>query len=139
MKEKKDFIVWVKQHKKELIIAGLSVMTIVAIILGIKHFDELKELWNTLRGITEQPIKSVSAPRNVLPPDTASLPVQTVKPVVNDVVRQSASEPFDVSKHLRNLHTGWHASPDKIATALENGFVLEEGQTWVTDFTKGAA
>lgn len=55
------------------------------------------------------------------------------------VTRNSCSVPFDVSAHLRTLPEGCHASAEKVATALENGFVLQEGQTWVEAFTKGKA
>lgn len=34
MEEKKSFLIWVKEHKKQLIIAGVSVATIVGIILA---------------------------------------------------------------------------------------------------------
>ncbi|MHB9796100.1 hypothetical protein [Streptococcus suis] len=38
------------------------------------------------------------------------------------------------SKHIRNLPEGQKASPEKIRTAEENGFLLEDGQTWVDDY-----
>lgn len=34
---KKSFLVWVKVHKKQLILTGVSITTIVGIILGIKN------------------------------------------------------------------------------------------------------
>lgn len=44
--------------------------------------------------------------------------------------------PFDVHKHIRNLAPGAHPSPEKVATALENGMELQQNQTWVKDYTK---
>ena len=38
------------------------------------------------------------------------------------------------SKHIRTLHKGQKASPEKIRTAEENGFILKDGQTWVDDY-----
>lgn len=38
------------------------------------------------------------------------------------------------SKHIRNLPKGQSASPEKIRTAEENGFILKDGQTWVDDY-----
>jgi predicted membrane chloride channel (bestrophin family) len=35
--EKKGFMAWVKEHKKELILAGVSIGVIIAIVLGIKN------------------------------------------------------------------------------------------------------
>lgn len=53
--------------------------------------------------------------------------------------RWAKTNPYDVSKHIRNLPKGQRASAEKIATAMENGFELKEGQTWVTDYVKGVA
>lgn len=49
MEDKKDFIAWVKAHKKQLIITGVSITTIIAIIVGIKNKSEIIKLWNTLQ------------------------------------------------------------------------------------------
>lgn len=38
------------------------------------------------------------------------------------------------NKHKRKLPDGWKASPEKIATAKENGFDLQPGETWVDDY-----
>ena len=43
---------------------------------------------------------------------------------------------IEVSPHIRNLHEGWSASTNKIETALEHGFCLKEGQTWVDSYEK---
>ncbi len=42
-KEKKTFVDWVKEHKKELIIAGVSIAAIIAVIVGIKNHKALEE------------------------------------------------------------------------------------------------
>lgn len=52
------------------------------------------------------------------------------------VVRQVSGEPFGVCSHLRNLPKGRHASVEKILTAHEHGFDLEERQTWVRETVK---
>lgn len=51
----------------------------------------------------------------------------------------STSEPphkreAHASKHIRKLPNGQKASPEKIATAKENGFDLQSGETWVDDY-----
>lgn len=48
MSENNKFISWVKHHKTELIIAGISVTTLIGIILGIKNKESIKKLWDTL-------------------------------------------------------------------------------------------
>ena len=40
-KKKGTFITWVKSHKKELIFAGISIASIIGIILGIKNKDSI--------------------------------------------------------------------------------------------------
>lgn len=70
-------------------------------------------------------------------PAFASLP--NTSPVIGEVLTTptvSDRSPVDVTGHLRNLPTGQHASPEKIATAAENGFMLGNGQTWVSDYSK---
>ena len=39
MSENNKFVSWVKAHKTELIIAGVSITAIIGIILGIKNKD----------------------------------------------------------------------------------------------------
>ena len=48
MQEKNLFICWVKEHKKELIIAGVSAAAIAAIILGYKNREYLISIISNL-------------------------------------------------------------------------------------------
>lgn len=137
--EKKGFIAWVKAHKKELIIAGVSVAAIIAIILGVKNKDALLELWSSLRAS----VAKAPAPVRELPDITPATPpvsiLETEKiPVAEatEVVR-STQYPFEVSEHIRNLHPGWKASAEKIAEAEMLGITLLPGQTLVNGYTKG--
>jgi predicted transcriptional regulator len=54
MEEKKSFLLWVKVHKKQLIIAGVSLATIVGIILGIKNRESIIRFWNSLKKAIEK-------------------------------------------------------------------------------------
>ena len=129
MKEKSKLIRWIKKNRKALIAAGISLGLIIAIVLGIKNANAIKAFWASLQNI---PMKSdITTTR----PTTPVITEQTVAAVT----RNSCSVPFDVSAHLRTLPEGCHASAEKIATALDNGFILQEGQTWVEAFTKGIA
>ena len=49
MKVKKDFIAWVKAHKKQLVATGVSITTIVLIVVGIKNKSEIIRLWGILQ------------------------------------------------------------------------------------------
>ncbi len=137
--EKKGFVAWVKVHKKELIIAGVSAGVIIAVILGIKNKDALMELWETMKSSIKKPV----APVREIPVATPTVPVVPVAevkelPVVELVDSSKIIQyPFDVSDHIRNLHPGWKASAEKLAEAEKLGIVLQPGQTLVDGYTKG--
>ena len=42
------FVAWIKAHKKQLILVGVSIPTIIAVVLGLKNKDALKALWENL-------------------------------------------------------------------------------------------
>ncbi|HIW40194.1 MAG TPA: hypothetical protein IAA36_04445 [Candidatus Eubacterium pullicola] len=44
----KGFLAWVKAHKTQLILVGISIPTIVAVVLGLKNKDAIKVLWDQL-------------------------------------------------------------------------------------------
>ncbi len=47
--EKENFIAWVKEHKSQLLWAGISVTVVLTAILGLKNKDAITELWNTIK------------------------------------------------------------------------------------------
>lgn len=123
MEEKQSFIQWVKDHKKELIIAGVSIAVLIGIIAGIKNRDSLKALWNSLK----KDMKKVQA-------DGLREAVPVVEPasesrVIELPVQRSYQNQFDVRDHIRNLSQGHHASVEKIASAAEHNYILQSGQT----------
>lgn len=131
-KEKRIFVAWVKEHEKELIIAGVSITTIIAIIIGIKNHKALEEAWIFLRKLVEKTPEAISTEE--------SIPIEEVGPVkdivgINIVTDDRISH--DVVEHLRNLPEGWKASVDKIETAAKHGYDLMPGQTWVKAYRIG--
>lgn len=42
------FLAWVKAHISQLILIGISIPTIIAVVLGLKNKDAVKALWNQL-------------------------------------------------------------------------------------------
>lgn len=49
MEDKKGFIAWIKAHKKQLILVGISITTVIAIVVGIKNKSEIIKLWKALQ------------------------------------------------------------------------------------------
>lgn len=47
--DKKGLLAWIKSHKKQLIITGISIPTVIMIVLGSKNKDAIKELWAGLK------------------------------------------------------------------------------------------
>ena len=129
MKEKNKLILWIKEHKKQLVFAGISITTLAAVVLGIKNKEKLMELWDTLKE-SIKPTINVSVTVNVT---IINVPAEAPTVLMSD----DPSVPLEVSRHIRNLPEGWHASPEKIAAAREMNIVLQEGQTWVENYTKG--
>lgn len=134
--EKNELIKWVKLHKKELFLAGVGIMSLIGIILGLKHRESIKELWFTLQ-------------KNISKPTSGKLTLKMVENPISVVERANRADIhllptpkenrtiFDVTGHVRNLHKGWNASPEKMAEATALGVNLLQGQTWVDSYTKG--
>lgn len=49
MEDKNSIVAWVKAHKKQLILAGISITAVIAIVVGIKNKSELVKLWCALQ------------------------------------------------------------------------------------------
>ena len=96
----------------------------------------IKALWDSLRGVVKTPTtKAVETVTQVV----KEIPPEPIPDVVTAIASNSEALPFEVSRHIRNLPSGWHASPEKIAEALKNNIILMDGQTWVGSYMKGVA
>lgn len=139
--QKKGFMNWVKAHKKELIIAGISLGAIIAVVCCYRKRESIGELWETLKNaISKLPSDTFTSEMvieniNETAPIDVDKFISTEAPVILSI-RAMPEKPFDVSEHIRNLPDGWHASAEKIATAAEHGYQLLPGQTLVENYTK---
>lgn len=52
--DKKGFVKWVKEHKDQLALAGVSVAAVIAVILGLKNKDSITNVWLTLKDEIEK-------------------------------------------------------------------------------------
>lgn len=127
---KRGFIIWVKTHKKQLILAGVGLTTIIGIILRLKSKDAIEALWDSL----EECVKKVPIEEQVALPDTSVL--ETVMPTRKYT---SPTEKFDVSRHIRTMAVGRHHSAEKAAEAAALGIELLPNQTIVDTYAKCVA
>lgn len=130
MKEQNQIIQWIKAHKKQLILAGIGIAAVIALVLGIKNKDMLKALWASLKGAVEPTAERIS---DAVTTTVTEIPTETPALLLSN----DPCVPQEVRRHIRNLHDGWHASPEKLAAAREMGIILQEGQTWVDNYMKG--
>lgn len=128
MKERRKLIRWIKEHKKELILAGISIGTLGLIVLGIKNRATIKAVWNSLKKVVKQPTVKITNV-TVFTVDNSREPIQVMTSSLDSI-------PIEVRRHIRILPKGWHASPEKIAEAKRNNIKLLEGQTWVRHYCK---
>lgn len=140
--QKKGFLAWIKAHKKELIIAGISTAALIGIILGIKNRDTIEALWKSLsRAIEKSPTKTLEVSQTTI--EKIAQSSVTVTDVIHPTeipvisVTRTFQNPFEVSDHIRNLHEGWRASAEKIVEAEAMGIILQPGQTLVDAYMKG--
>lgn len=52
--DKNGIVTWIKAHKKQLVFIGISIPTLIAIVLGLKNKDAIKELFDNLKGEIEK-------------------------------------------------------------------------------------
>lgn len=127
--QKKTCISWIKKHKKELIIAGVSVSAIILVILGLRNQKALEEAWKSLKSLIER------VPENI---STQEIPLARNTTQVTDMLPLTRA-PHDVPMHVRMLPQGWNPSAEKIAQAVELGIDLLPGQTIVGPYRTGGA
>jgi hypothetical protein len=125
--KKKGFFEKVKEHKKEIAIG--AVIVISAVLVGKN------------KGAFQSAIKS-SRMEEAL---TNSLETQNnVGTLISEAISTSVPSnlPIDsinVRGHVRNLAEGCKPSISKIESAANYGYSLKENQTWVIPYTKVAA
>lgn len=131
MAEKERLTDWVKKHKKELLLSGVSVSVILALIIGIKNRDERIKAWKPLIKLADEASQRASALTI-----SVNLEELSVLESMDYNNPQMGAEFMDVCSHIRNLPEGRIPSVEKIASAAQRGYELKPGQTWVEQYTK---
>lgn len=133
---KKGFLAWVKAHKKQLILAGVSLATLIGIILGIKNKDVLAELWASL---AERMKKMPSSTAISISSSLTDIPASVPDKILQVRAYTPPTKPVAVCRHIRTMSAGKHHSVAKAAEAAALGIDLPPNQTLVDSYTKYAA
>ena len=129
MKEKKrKAIEWIKTHKTELLVAGISIGTIIVLILKMKNCDMIEEKVRELNKIVKN---MQGVPKLVRETDN------TEKIGKSMIKENMLRAPHEVRMHPRNLPTGYKPSSAKLEAATKYGLELLPGQTFVEAYHTG--
>lgn len=131
--QKKSLIEWIKAHKKELILAGVSVVVLIAIVLGLKNKAAIEAYWSSLK----QLVKENASTPNPITHSSKVMPSSAPTSVNNDNIIPFTKAAHKVSEHIRTLPNGYNASASKIALAKEKVIELLPGQTIVSAYVTG--
>lgn len=148
LEERKGLFRWIREHKKQLITAGVSIATLLAAIWAIKHRSQLKALWDELKALIQAPAQELAHKLPELTKKTAIVVPADAEAIVEIALEVPPSPIPDASEvisrselviqeHLRTLPEGWHPSPEKVAEAQTKGITLLENQTLVDTYRKG--
>ena len=124
--KKSKFILWVKKHRVELIVSGISVASLILIIL---HYNgSVDDLFNMIRNKTLN--------KNINNENLAQ--VFNLQPITENKIKGDIE--ISVKEHIRKLPKGCHASPTKIKEAFSKGIDISDGSsTLVRSYTRNAA
>ena len=124
--KKSKFISWVKKHRVELIVSGISVASLILIIL---HYNgSVDDLFNMIHNKTLN--------KNINNENLAQ--VFNLQTITESKIKGDIKIP--VKEHIRKLPKGCHASPTKIKEAFSKGIDISDGSsTLVRSYTRNAA
>lgn len=123
MEEKMTILEKTKAHKGKIIIAGVTVLSLVGVVLIAKN-------WDAISAYVINHLKRGAKTSDNL----AYLITEATETAVTN--NPSNVRVIDISRHIRNLPEGWNASPEKIDVAIKTGIKLNAHQTWVDNYSK---
>lgn len=129
---KTDFMQWVKDHRKQLAVAGISVAAIIGVVVCLRNRREVANLWSSLI----ERVKNESRHNAIIRSNVTETELEVTRPTR---IYTRPQEPVEVSQHIRVLATGKHHSAEKEMEARAMGIYLKPNETWVAPYTKYAA
>ncbi len=130
--EKRKFFVWLKAHKKQLLLAGIAVSVVIASVLMFKNKDSVITFWEDLKSTIEKEKTKIPTSETV-----QSFKATEIQNIVELSDCEKSSSLIDVRTHIMNLPENKYPSPEKVAFAFENGIELGPHQTIRNGYTKG--
>lgn len=129
---------WIKEHKKELIFSGLTIATIVGIILGLKKKEDLRKYFNSL-------VDRIDARTNEKTIEVVAMSINPIVEETENIIINETNETryysipaksITVKSHIRKLPEGNVHSLEKALEAKSLGIDLKPNETLVTSYTK---
>lgn len=124
---------WAKAHRRQLILTGISIVSLAAFILGIRNKESLFALLTSLKERLRVSSGSVPVKCQAL-----SAPVSVKEVLETTRSYTQPTVPFDVSQHIRTLSGSRQHSVEKAMEAASMGIMLRPNQTLVDAYTKCA-
>ena len=125
---KRKGIEWIKEHKTELFVAGISIGTIIVLILKMKNCEVVEEKVREL----DKMVKNIQRV-----PQGGGKTNKTEKIGMSGIKEYALRAPHEVRMHPRNLPTGYKPSSTKLEAATKYGVELLPGQTFVEAYHTG--
>jgi len=126
MEEKKgNGFAWIREHKKELIITGISVGATIALYFGLKNSTLMERKFEVLKNVVSDETEKL----HFVDMDNIN--------VVEEVKKAITRAPHEVRMHPRKLPGEQKPSSEVLAYAKEIDFPLAQGQTLVKAYHTG--
>ena len=128
---KNDFVRWIKEHKTQLLLAGISIAAISAILFRIRDQENFENVWKKLK-------ESINFKKGVISEADLVPEVSNIQFDMNTASRTYTRPrlPVDVARHIRNLPNDRCHSAEKAMEAADLRIPLLPGQTIVDSYTK---
>lgn len=134
MEDKKNELqVWLEEHKKQMIVAGIGIATVGVIVLGVRN----SQIHNKVQFVLRKNTKMKDIEIATLIPGVEQLSIlDTTIPFQEDDLKRKV---FEVSQHVRTMTGGRKHSEEKAIEAASLGIILLPNQTLVDSYMKGVA
>ncbi len=146
MNEKKSIIRWIKEHKSELIICGVSIAALIGVFLFVRNHEALEEQWKEL---LDNILKLKKSPEDInvfISNDVKIEPEIRIEdttdkinfnPILDTIEDEEPVSYITVNVdnyNIRTLPEGWKHSQKKQEEADELGIYIALNQTIVDPY-----